>query len=287
MLNSAAHDFDDIADDFDNEMAAPDAPAAPQVYLDKCPKCRGTGFYRGPSSHGSRCFKCDGRGTLAFKTSPEQRAQAKATATRRKERTGESNIAAFEASNPDIAAWWKDSTFGFAISMREAVAKYGDLTENQLVACIRCVEGTKARQQERTQAAAGAVERAAAAPTVDIQPIIDSFTRAHNQGIKHPKMNVDGMQFERAPDHGKNPGAVYIKNDGEYLGKIMGGRFMASRDCNDERQVEILKVCADPLAAAVAFGKKYGKCSICKRDLSDPVSIERGIGPICAERMGW
>jgi hypothetical protein len=37
----------------------------------------------------------------------------------------------------------------------------------------------------------------------------------------------------------------------------------------------------------VAYGKKFGRCAVCMRELSDPESIERGIGPVCAERMGW
>jgi hypothetical protein len=39
---------------------------------------------------------------------------------------------------------------------------------------------------------------------------------------------------------------------------------------------------ADPERAAVLYGKASGNCSICGRDLTDPESIERGIGPICA-----
>ena len=38
----------------------------------------------------------------------------------------------------------------------------------------------------------------------------------------------------------------------------------------------------DPEAAAVLHGKASGNCSVCGRDLTDPESIERGIGPICA-----
>jgi hypothetical protein len=43
---------------------------------------------------------------------------------------------------------------------------------------------------------------------------------------------------------------------------------------------------AAPGEAAVKWGKMTGRCSCCGRTLSDPVSIERGIGPICAETWG-
>jgi len=42
---------------------------------------------------------------------------------------------------------------------------------------------------------------------------------------------------------------------------------------------------ADPLAAAVAYGRASGRCAVCGRDLTDPTSIEAGIGPVCAGRL--
>lgn len=38
---------------------------------------------------------------------------------------------------------------------------------------------------------------------------------------------------------------------------------------------------------AKAFGDLYGMCMICGRTLTDDDSIARGIGPICAGKMGW
>jgi hypothetical protein len=43
---------------------------------------------------------------------------------------------------------------------------------------------------------------------------------------------------------------------------------------------------ADPLKAAVSFGLRTNSCSVCGKHLDDPVSVERGIGPVCAERFG-
>lgn len=39
------------------------------------------------------------------------------------------------------------------------------------------------------------------------------------------------------------------------------------------------------LDAAVEYGRATGRCSVCGRTLTDPVSIEAGIGPICAEKL--
>ena len=37
--------------------------------------------------------------------------------------------------------------------------------------------------------------------------------------------------------------------------------------------------------AAAALGKAHGTCMICGAELTDPVSVERGIGPICASKL--
>jgi Family of unknown function (DUF6011) len=42
---------------------------------------------------------------------------------------------------------------------------------------------------------------------------------------------------------------------------------------------------ADPLAAAVKYGKLSGTCCSCGRDLTNDGSIEAGIGPICAKKF--
>jgi hypothetical protein len=48
---------------------------------------------------------------------------------------------------------------------------------------------------------------------------------------------------------------------------------------------DLLDIEKDPQAAAVLHGKASGRCSVCSRDLTDPESIERGIGPICAGKF--
>lgn len=46
-------------------------------------------------------------------------------------------------------------------------------------------------------------------------------------------------------------------------------------------------VAAGPKEAAQRFGREIGACAICGRTLTDPVSREIGIGPICREGSGW
>ena len=102
------------------------------VHIEKCPRCGGTGKWHGYSLHGRTCFKCGGTGKLQFKASKAQREKNRASAQARKANIQAANLAAFEKANPEIAAWWNSTDFPFAVAMKNAVTKYGDLTERRL-----------------------------------------------------------------------------------------------------------------------------------------------------------
>jgi hypothetical protein len=70
----------------------------------------------------------------------------------------------------------------------------------------------------------------------------------------------------------------------KYLGKITANRIADS--VPDDIKTAILAVANDPLSAAVRYGKTTGNCSCCGRTLTDPVSVEAGIGPICKTKWG-
>ena len=173
-----------------------------------------------------------------------------------------------------------NTTFEFANSMRNAVSRYGSLTPNQMAAVRRCVESAKRRAEENAN-------RAASAPVVDTDKLMAAFDHAKAKGLVRLKMRFEGFAISPAPTTGRNAGALYVKNGEDYLGKIAGGKFYASRDCQPDTQTAIVRVMADPAAEAVAYGKKMGKCSICAADLTNDVSIARGIGPICASKYGF
>lgn len=49
----------------------------------------------------------------------------------------------------------------------------------------------------------------------------------------------------------------------------------------------ILVIRKDANACSTAYGLLSGRCGVCGRLLTDPVSIEAGIGPKCAEKRAW
>ena len=71
-----------------------------------------------------------------------------------------------------------------------------------------------------------------------------------------------------------------IENGRLHLWRSRMGAFQAS-----DVLAKLVAIEADPEAAAVLHGKASGRCAVCSRDLTDPESIERGIGPVCAGKF--
>lgn len=169
----------------------------------------------------------------------------------------------------------------FACSLRSSVSRYGGLTDRQMVALRNCMDAAESSAAKQT-------ERLAAAPAINISKIEAVFSIALKKGIRRPRLRLGpDLTFSPASATGINPGAIYVKSSSVYLGKIIGGKFLRSRDCPDELVNEILDATANPEETAIAYGKRFGRCSICCRVLSNKESIDRGIGPICAASFGW
>jgi hypothetical protein len=85
----------------------------------------------------------------------------------------------------------------------------------------------------------------------------------------------------------KNPGFIYVRLDGEYVGKISpAGEFQPFKLAPAQRDalLGLLEaLAADPAGVAAAYGKATGNCCFCSRGLTDKRSVEVGYGPICAD----
>lgn len=118
--------------------------------------------------------------------------------------------------------------------------------------------------------------------------LMRAFQHARSSGLKYPKVHVGSLRFTLAQEDSKNPGYIYIRADGHYAGKISPtGEFSPAYETTTAQKERITTVARDPLAAAVAHGHETGNCAICSRHLSDPDSVTRGIGPVCAKKFGW
>jgi Family of unknown function (DUF6011) len=258
--------------------------AVTETFAENCRKCGGSGRF----GRFGQCFACKGRGRLEFKTSPQTRERNRLVAADRKARAEEQNLAAFAKAHKAEHAWMvtQAPSFEFARAMLEAVIKFGDLTEKQMAAVQKCVARAQTRVTERAA-------REAAAPAVDVSKIEAAFARARQgaaddrEGIKWLSLRLDTFKFSDAPARDPWPAAIFVKEGEAKLGRIVGGKFICSRVCDDATQARVLAAIADPAAAAIAFGQRTGSCSVCGRELTNAESRKLGIGPICAEKFGF
>ena len=124
---------------------------------------------------------------------------------------------------------------------------------------------------------------------VDVSAIVTAFEAARSNGIKTPRLRLADFVFSRAPDTGRNAGSIYVKAKvgNEYLGKVTDGRFLPIRTCDDVTRDQVISVASAPHEAAKAYGMRTGNCSCCGRELTNGLSVELGIGPICRDKYGW
>lgn len=284
------------AEDFDlgDEPKVDPRPTFP------CESCRGTGRYQGVRLHQPEeiCFACKGRGfyyvSYADRMAKRQKAAAKKVANAAAK--SESNWTSFASLEPTMAKWMieRAPTFGFAASMVEAVKKWGHLTDGQTAAVERLIDADIVRAEERAKrdaeaAAAATVANATIAEAKAVDAIKASFAKARESGLKNPKLRFQGFEVSEATK-GKNVGAFYVTAGGygsTYFGKIVEGVYMPTWEAKSASGLieAIAAAMASPVEQARAYGKRTGQCSCCGRPLTDPVSVERGIGPICESRF--
>jgi hypothetical protein len=152
--------------------------------------------------------------------------------------------------------------------------------------CDKCI-GTGEWRPGKPCFACNGTGKPVVATVVTVEQIERSFAAAREHGIKRPKLRLDTFIFARAPDTGRNAGSIYVTQDEVYLGKVTGGQFAPTRDCDTATTARIVTAAGDPDAAARAYGLRTGVCSCCGRGLTNGESIALGIGPICRGKFGW
>lgn len=125
---------------------------------------------------------------------------------------------------------------------------------------------------------------------VDSSLIVKFLTDAKARGLKFPKVRFlapsgGELRMSLAGGSTKYPGAVQVKVDGNWIGRI-GADGVVTRGIDGALLAAIVKIAADPAAAAKAYGALMGHCSFCNLALTDEGSVEVGYGPVCAKSYG-
>jgi len=259
-------------------------------FAERCPKCRGTGRFISYSGRAmGECFACKGNGSKTFKTSPETRAAAR-------QRTAVAK-AGVVADHQAELKWLSDTLTrrdrlpeGYATMLADFQTRLlagHALSDNQMAVIAKGMARSAQWAQERQQKAS---EQAVALDVTAIRAVLQT----------RKKVMVALFTFSLAPAHGNNPGAIYVKDNGQYVGKIPAGAstFAPGRDFDQSRLPALVEAMADPAAAVKADAARRAQllledpamtipCGCCGLTLSNPESIARGIGPICAGKWGF
>ena len=124
------------------------------------------------------------------------------------------------------------------------------------------------------------------------EALFNAFEAAKTKGAKRLTLRFEGINVKPNRDNT----VLWVTSQSEtemgdyglkpkYLGKVTP-QGCDSRLSDTVKEI-IMGAANDPLTAAIRYGKVSGECSCCGRELTDPRSIERGIGPICATKFGW
>lgn len=273
--------FKDLEGDFDAELVSPVSSNRTKF---PCQKCAGTGQYRYGYRYirTGKCHACNGRGY--FLTSPRDRAKARAASKASKAKKLSAAMGETMSQHEDLIKWLSDNVSwnSFAASLVDQFGKRGTLSDNQLNAAYRMKAKTEATL------AAKAEKRESKAVTVDLTKIKEVFNNVMEAGAKRPKLRLGDLVISVAPATGRNAGHLYVKDHGEYAGKISPeGRFYASRGASNNIEDSLKEFAEDPMKAAVKHGRATGTCACCGRELTRKDSIELGVGPICANKWGF
>lgn len=129
-------------------------------------------------------------------------------------------------------------------------------------------------------------DKPAVAPVADfakVKAIFDSAKRF----LKNPKItfnqNNQKIVLSPAKEASRNPGSIYLKINGEYMGKISPeGVFAPLSHCPQEATQYLREFAENPAGMAAGYGRETGECCFCARHLTDERSVKVGYGVICA-----
>lgn len=85
-------------------------------------------------------------------------------------------------------------------------------------------------------------------------------------------------------ERGRWAGWVFVKNGSEYVDERFGSQAPGGSYRGQHADL-LAEIVADPTAAMQQYGRITGTCAVCGRTLEDEVSVARGIGPVCWEKV--
>lgn len=162
------------------------------------------------------------------------------------------------------------ATSSFFQSLLDQFQRKGMLSDRQMDCVYRALEKAKAPKPQAQEA--------------DLTAIHQMFDTARSNGLKKLAYRANGLTIKPAAATGRNPGALYVFANDQYIGKVVDKGFFPTREATDDQKGELTVIAKDPLEVARLWGMKTGECSCCGRELTNEESVTLGIGPICRKK---
>lgn len=237
-----------------------------------CPRCGGTGMWRGIRL----CFSCEGRGQTTKRKAGAQK--AKVTKAR--------NWAQWCEDHADLIEGLRRHEWNqFLRGLYEQIfGATRTLSERQVECAREAIARYDAKREEKR-----AAEAASRSTDIGVEAIHALFDTASKSGLKRPMFRAERVTVKQS----KHPGVLYVYDRdaggerGGYAGKIVDGKFVRARDADPSVAEAVRAVAANPAEAARAYGLSTGTCGLCGRELTDPISVKHGVGPVCANKWGF
>lgn len=179
----------------------------------------------------------------------------------------------------------------FANSLLDQAVARGDLSQNQWHWVLKLTEMADHAPTAPAQAAA---------PAANFKQIVDMLTKAATGRERLPSFlilaegNVE-LKVKLAGATSRHPGSVNVTWSGQrepgtdrdiWFGRILtDGTWDRGAKCTANVTAALRAFCADPAAAAKAFGDATKVCCFCAKALTDRRSVAVGWGPVCAEKF--
>ena len=134
------------------------------------------------------------------------------------------------------------------------------------------------------------------------QTVVDLMHRIKDSGNEWPKVRLSfhdhPLHLSVAGNKARFPGCVNLTDGGSYgqnkwYGRITADGILAPaeavRNLSPEGRQEFWALLArlrdgDAEEVFAEFGKRFGRCCMCGRELTNQQSVEDGIGPICKQK---
>lgn len=184
---------------------------------------------------------------------------------------------------PELTAGDRD----FAESLLAGFAKWGSFTDRQRPHAQRLARYNRSLQTPALPAAAPEVSPAViASPAVVAPAPVSRETFPKVAALFGPGKfarfdGAEGLALRAKNDFS----VVWVKAGSAVVGRLLSDGTYIPKYQNKEASEQLRALDADPVGYAKANGVLTGRCCCCGRALTDPASIEKGIGPICEARF--